>query len=185
MLTELANYIEIRDRCSGLLFQFGEEVADGGEGVDEEHTGADVAHHGADIFAVGRRIAVDLAFAAARLGVAFGAVVEAVVGVVQQLPAVVAKSFPVVDMVLGAINLNHLFNHQLFLLYSFHITILLADYYPAKVAKKAVVANKTAYPKVGKTATTRTTTLRPESKVKTFGAQLEDFVKRLRSRACL
>lgn len=95
-------------------------MADGGEGMVEEHAGTDVLHHLADFLAVRGTVAVDLAFAAARLFVAFRAAVETPVSVIEEGATLVAQIVSAAIVMLAAVDGNHLADRFLLLFYAFH-----------------------------------------------------------------
>lgn len=90
------------------------------EGMVEEHPGTDVSHYLADFLAVLGRIAVYLAFAAARLSVAFRAAVETPVSVIQEGATLVAQIVSAATVMLAAVDGNHLADCFLLLFYAFH-----------------------------------------------------------------
>ena len=106
-------------------------MADGGEGMVEEHAGTDVFHHGADLRPLLRAVAVDFAFAATGLGVAFRAVVEAPEGIVKQPAALFAEGVSG-GVMSAAVYRNHPAHHCFLLFDSFHVAGLFWRY---KVSK--------------------------------------------------
>ena len=57
-------------------------MADGGCWIDEEHSWAHILHHVSYLLPLDRRVAVDVAFAATRLGLALRTAVEARHGII-------------------------------------------------------------------------------------------------------
>lgn len=88
--------------------------------MHKEHPGAGIAHHGADFLAVGRRIAVDVAFAAARLGIPFRTAVEASAGIVEQSGAFGAEIAAAGSVVSPAVDGYHLCYCLLLAFYACH-----------------------------------------------------------------
>ena len=101
-----------------VLSQFGYQVAYGGHGMNEDHARAHVAHHLSDLFLFVGSIAVDVAFAAARLPLSLGAVFQTLIGISQQALTLAATTRGMMMPV--TIDLYHLPYHFLFSVYSIH-----------------------------------------------------------------
>lgn len=98
-------------RTKKLQFLFGEEVAEGGEGVVEDHSGAGVAHHCADSGFHFGPITVDRTFATSSLVVAKLAMCQTRLRIFKQFRTV-STYFPVALLV-TAIELYHLLDGPL------------------------------------------------------------------------
>ena len=101
-----------------VLSQFGYQVAYGGHGMNENHSGAYVAHNLSDLLLFVGSIAVDVAFAAARLPLSLGAVLQTLIGISQQALTLAAKTRGM--MMLVAVDFYHLPYHLLFSVDSIH-----------------------------------------------------------------
>ena len=101
-----------------VLSQFGYQVAYGGHGMNENHSGAYVAHHLSDMLLFVGSIAVDVAFAATRLPLSLGTVLQALIGICQQFLTLAAKARGM--MMPLAVDFYHLPYHLLFSVDSIH-----------------------------------------------------------------
>lgn len=93
--------------------------------VEEHHAWTDISHDLPHLVAVCRGITVDLAFAATRLAVAFGAAVKSPVRIVEQTAAVGTQAASRDIVMPVAIYGNHLSDNRLLALDTVHSRLLI------------------------------------------------------------